>query len=177
MAVRRASASDRRLAARAMLASSSNPLSPMWYRFSTQAPLWWNTSITFRGPGRILAVEGTRWTLAFNVHGARRTARSKPYLTAMISVLPRRVTKRQTMHLVRVGWFRRLRLRILRLGYIGEWDVGRPPWVKSGWPSWHRSAVFVKELRDLTAVQAEVSTMAQYDLTIPLGPRGRRTRG
>jgi hypothetical protein len=151
-------------------AEPGNPLASMWLWLDRQGPAWWTGHVAFRGPKRVIVVAGTRWAVHFNIHGNRRSRQSsKVYLSAMLSVLPEGVTKADTHRLMRSGWFRAFKQHVSRYGYLGGWRDQR----------WGRSAVFVKDLRDLADVKSEVARVRKYALRVegePIMRRGRRTR-
>jgi hypothetical protein len=141
---------------------NGNPLVPVWEWLDGQAPAWWTGHIAFRGPKRTVVVDGTRWTVYFNIHGNRPSrGSSKVQLSAMLSVLPEGVTKAQTHRLMRSGWFRAFKRHVASYGYLGGWRDAR----------WGRSAVFVKDLADLGELKAEVARVRKYRLRVS-EPRG-----
>jgi hypothetical protein len=138
-------------------ARQGNPLAPVWRFLDAQGPLWWTGHCAFRGPKRVLLVNGTRWAMHFNIHGNRSSPRSsRVYLSAMLSVLPEGVTKAETHRLMRSGWFKAFKQHVAVYGYRGGWRDYR----------WGRNAVFVKDLRDLADVKADVARVHEYRLRV-----------
>jgi hypothetical protein len=135
--------------------SGTNPIAPLWTWFATQSPLWWSGHVAFHGPRRTLTIDGTRWSIYFNVHANRRSPRSpKASFTAGIAILPVALRKPLADRVRRGGWLRALRREVLRHGYYGGWRDAR----------WGGHGVFFKDLPNLQEVQAEVERMKHYDL-------------
>ena len=150
----------------ATAAASSNPLAPYWRWLATETPEWWNHSIAFGGPTTVLTIDGTRWTVHFNIHATRRSRRAAPYVTAVLSILPKTSRAAAATRIKRGRWVRALGQEVRKYGYFGGWRDSR----------WGSSAIFIKELQDLSAVKAELARIRQYDLAEPLQAwAGRRT--
>src|SRR5262245_11302347 len=96
-----------------------NPLARYSRWLATQSPEWWNHSIAFGGPTRVLSVDGTRWTVHFNIHATRRSARSKAYVTAVLSILPKTRNAADLRRIKRGAWMRPVRKQMTRHGYLG----------------------------------------------------------
>jgi hypothetical protein len=136
-----------------------------WQWLGTQAPEWWNHGVMFGGPSTVLMIDRIRWQVTFNVHVTRLNRRSKPYVSAVLSVVP--IADVAQRRRIRHGqWVRNLGRSMKRHGYSGGWRDSRGG-----------AAMWFKELPNLAALQTEVAQVRRYDVRAMVsGSRGRRTR-
>ena len=121
----------------------------------------------FGGPSKIVAIEGIRWRLTFNIHATRRSRRSKPYATAGLSVVPASVSDMQRKRIRRGQWVRALLQEMKQHGYFGGWRDSR----------WGGAAMFYKELRSLALLRTELAQVPMHEVSAVLRKwAGRRTK-
>ncbi len=149
-------------------AEADNPLAAFWIWLNEQGPPWWNHGVMFGGPSRVHTIEGTRWTIIFNIHVTRGSRRTKPYTTAGLSIVPAKAKDIEARRIRRGLWVKAVGQEMTRHGYRGGWRDSR----------WGGAAMWLKELPTLDALREEVARIPEYDVAGWLRRwAGRRTRG
>jgi hypothetical protein len=122
----------------------------------------------FGGPSQIRTIDGIRWTITFKIHVTRRSVRTKPYPTSGLSIVPANVKDIEDGRIRGGRWVRAVGQQMKVRGYIGGWRDSR----------WGGAAIWMKELRTLDALRAELMQIPEYDVAGWLREwAGRRTKG
>ncbi len=105
--------------------SADDQLAELLRVSKTVSPGWRTSSATIALPGRAVTSGGVTWLVHFHVYGMRLllTRASKVEFTCGFTVgVSKRLTPRQRARLRRDGWYARVRDRLRRLGYSGDWE-------------------------------------------------------